>query len=170
MTSFIDKFKGAGEKLPARHPYKAIGMAGAGGCLAIAIVAGLSSSLSVMLVLGSFGASCLILFGFPDIPFAQPRNVIGGHFLSSFVGLVFLTLFGPHWWSVALATGTAIALMIYTRTAHPPASANPVIVYLSQPDWSFLFFPTLFGAVILTAISLVYNNATRENRYPRYWF
>jgi CBS-domain-containing membrane protein len=170
MTSFIGKFKGAGEKIPPRPQYKSIGLSGVGGCLAIAVVAFLSNSLSVTLILGSFGASCLLLFGFPDVPFAQPRNVIGGHFLSSFIGLTFLYIFGPHWWTVALATGTAIALMIYTRTAHPPAGANPVIVYLSQPDWSFLFFPTLFGAVILTAISLVYNNATRENKYPRYWF
>ena len=170
MTSFIGKFKGAGEKLPPKPPHRAILLAGAGAFVAIGTVALLSSSLQVMLVLGSFGASCLILFGFPDIPFAQPRNVIAGHFLSSFVGLAFLTIFGPHWWTVALATGTAISLMIFTRTAHPPAGANPVIVYLSQPDWSFLFFPTLFGAVILTAISLVYNNATRENKYPRYWF
>jgi CBS-domain-containing membrane protein len=170
MTSFIDKFKGAGEKLPPRPPYHVIAIAAAGACLALALAAVLSSSLSVTLVLGSFGATCLLLFGYPDIPFAQPRNVIAGHFLSSFVGLAFLALFGPHWWTMALATGLAIALMIYTRTVHPPAGANPVIVYLSQPDWSFLFFPTLFGAVILTAISLVYNNATRENRYPRYWF
>ncbi len=170
MTSFIGKFKGAGEKLPPKAPLRAIALAGVGACLAIGTVATLSSSMSVMLVLGSFGASCLLLFGFPDIPFAQPRNVIAGHFLSSFVGLAFLSIFGPHWWTVALATGTAISLMILTRTAHPPAGANPVIVYLSQPDWSFLFFPTLFGAVIITAISLVYNNATRENKYPRYWF
>ena len=170
MTSFIAKFKGAGEKLPSRPPHHMIVITAAGACLAIALMAALSSSLSVTLVLGSFGATCLLLFAYPDIPFAQPRNVIAGHFLSSFVGLASLALFGPHWWTMALATGLAIALMIYTRTAHPPAGANPVIIYLSQPGWSFLFFPTLFGAVILMAISLVYNNATRENRYPKYWF
>jgi len=170
MSSFISKFRGAGEKMPPRPPSRVIGIASAGACITVAAVAALSSSLSVTLVLGSFGASCLLLFGYPDIPFAQPRNVIAGHFLSSLTGLVFLALLGPHWWTVALATGIAIALMIYTRTVHPPAGANPVIVYLSQPDWSFLFFPTLFGAVIITAIALIYNNATRENRYPRYWF
>jgi CBS-domain-containing membrane protein len=170
METFISKFKGGGEKLPPKAPLRAILLAGIGACTAIATVAFLTSSLSVTLMLGSFGASCLLLFGFPDVPLAQPRNMIGGHFLSSFIGLAFLTMLGPHWWTVALATGTAISLMVYTRTAHPPAAANPVIVYLSQPDWSFLFFPTLFGSVLIMAISLVYNNATRENRYPRYWF
>jgi CBS-domain-containing membrane protein len=172
MTKFLNKFKGAGDKLPPETPLKVIGFAGLGAFIAIATVASLTNSLTVTLVMGSFGASCLLLFGFPDVPLAQPRNTIGGHFLSSFVGLAFLTMLGPHWWTVALATGSAIALMMYTRTAHPPAAANPVIIYLAQPqpDWSFLLFPTLFGAVTIMAISIVYNNATREGKYPRYWF
>jgi CBS-domain-containing membrane protein len=172
MTTFISKFKGCGEKLPPKAPLKAVFLAGLGGFIAIATVAFLTNSLTVMLIMGSFGASCLLLFGFPDVPLAQPRNTIGGHFLSSLVGLTFLTLLGPHWWTVALGTGVAIALMIYTRTPHPPAAANPVIIYLAQPqpDWSFLLFPTLFGAVIITFISVIYNNATREGKYPRYWF
>jgi CBS-domain-containing membrane protein len=62
-----------------------------------------------------------------------------GHFLSSLIGLVFLTVFGPHWWSVAPAVGTAIAVMMLTRTVHPPA------------------------------VALIYNNVTREAAYPKYW-
>jgi CBS-domain-containing membrane protein len=170
MTKFISKFKGAGDKLPPKSPAKFIALTWLGVFVAIGTVALSTDLLSTVLVLGSFGASCLLLFGFPDVPFAQPRNMVCGHFLASFVGLAFLTIFGPHWWCVAMATATAIALMIFTRTAHPPAGANPVIIYLSQPDWSFLFFPTLFGSVIIMAISIIYNNATREGKYPRYWF
>ena len=77
--------------------------------LAIAAVAALTDFLSVALVLGSFGASCVLMFGHPDVPFSQPRNVVAGHVISLLVGLVFLTIFGPHWWAVALAVGTAIA-------------------------------------------------------------
>jgi CBS-domain-containing membrane protein len=80
-----------------------------------------------------------------------------------------LTLFGPTWWAVALAVGTAIALMMITRTVHPPAGSNPVIVFLSQPGWSFLVFPTLIGAIVLVLVALIYNNATRNARYPKYW-
>jgi CBS-domain-containing membrane protein len=83
--------------------------------------------------LASFGASCVLIFGFPDSPLSQPRNVIGGHFLASLVGLTFLALFGAHWWSMALAVGTAIAVMLLTRTAHAPAGSNPLIVMLSAP-------------------------------------
>ena len=59
--------------------------------------------------------------------------------------------------------------MMLTRTVHPPAGSNPVIVYLMQPSWNFLMFPTLVGTLVVIAVALVYNNATREARYPKYW-
>ena len=167
--SFFEKLKGDGAPLPPKTSNKAIALAWLGGFLAIATVAALTDALSVALVLGSFGASCVLVFGYPDVPFSQPRNVIAGHFISSLVGLACLTFFGPHWWAVAIAVGTAIALMMLTRTVHPPAGSNPVIVFLMQPTWEFLIFPTLIGALILVAVALVYNNVTREGKYPKYW-
>lgn len=167
--SFLDKLKGDGAQLPPQPSNKSVALAWLGGVLAIAAVAALTDFLSVALVLGSFGASCVLVFGYPDVPFSQPRNVVAGHVISSLVGLVFLTIFGPHWWAVALAVGTAIALMMLTRTVHPPAGSNPVIVFLAQPAWGFLLFPTLVGALVLVAVALVYNNATRDAKYPKYW-
>ena len=167
--SFLSKLKGDNAPLPPQPSTKAVALAWLGGFLAIAAVASLNDLLSVALVLGSFGASCVLVFGYPDVPFSQPRNVVAGHFISSLVGLVFLFAFGPHWWSVALAVGTAIALMMLTRTVHPPAGSNPVIVFLMQPTWSFLLFPTLVGALVLMAVALVYNNVTRDAKYPKYW-
>lgn len=165
----LEKLKGDGAALPPQPATKAVALAWLGGFLAIGAVAALTDVLSVALVLGSFGASCVLVFGYPDVPFSQPRNVIAGHFLSSLVGLAFLTAFGPHWWSVAMAVGTAIALMMVTRTVHPPAGSNPVIVFLGLPGWGFLLFPTLVGALVVVAVALVYNNATRTQRYPKYW-
>lgn len=167
--SFFDKFKGDGASLPPKPTFKVVSLAWLGGFLAIAAVAMLTDFLSLALVLGSFGASCVLVFGYPDVPFSQPRNVVAGHVISSLVGLVFLTLFGVHWWAVALAVATAIALMMLTRTVHPPAGSNPVIVFLTQPAWGFLLFPTLVGALVLVAVALVYNNATRKAKYPKYW-
>lgn len=167
--SFLDKLKGDGASLPPQPAFKVVALAWLGGFLAIAAVAALTDFLSVALVLGSFGASCVLVFGYPDVPFSQPRNVVAGHAISSLVGLVFLVAFGPHWWAVALAVGTAIALMMLTRTVHPPAGSNPVIVFLTQPSWSFLLFPTLVGALVLVAVGLIYNNATRDAKYPKYW-
>ena len=167
--SFLEKLKGDGAPLPPQPALKVVALAWMGGFLAIAAVAALTDFLSVALVLGSFGASCVLVFGYPDVPFSQPRNVVSGHVISSLVGLIFLTVFGPHWWAVALAVGTAIALMMLTRTVHPPAGSNPVIVFLLQPAWVFLLFPTLAGALVLVAVALVYNNATRKAKYPKYW-
>ncbi len=167
--SFIDKFKGDSAPLPPRPSVKAVALAWMGGFLAIAAVAILTDLLAVALVLGSFGASCVLVFGYPDVPFSQPRNVIAGHVISSLVGLSFVTAFGPQWWALALSVGTAIAIMMLTRTVHPPAGSNPVIVFLTQPTWSFLLFPTLVGALVVVIVALVYNNMTREARYPKYW-
>jgi CBS-domain-containing membrane protein len=95
--------------------------------------------------------------------------VFGGHFLSSLIGLMCLTLFGATWWSVSIAVGTAISVMMLTRTTHPPAGSNPVIIYLTKPAWSFLFFPTAIGAVVLIIVALLYNNLSHKESYPKYW-
>lgn len=107
--NLLTKFRGDCTALPPRPAGKAVTLAFVGGFLAIAIIALLAQSLHVALVLGSFGASCVLVFGHPDVPFSQPRNVIVGHVLSTVIGLAFVHFCGPHWWSVALAVGSAIA-------------------------------------------------------------
>jgi CBS-domain-containing membrane protein len=168
-ATLFSKFRGGEMPIPATPPMKSVALAWLGGVIAISTVTGLTSLASSPLVLGSFGATCVLVFGYPDVPFSQPRNIIIGHFLSSLIGLTFLAVFGPHWWAAGLATGTAIAVMMLTRTVHPPAGSNPVIVFLSQPGWGFLLWPTLIGAVIVTIIAALYNNATRSANYPKYW-
>jgi CBS-domain-containing membrane protein len=169
MLEFAKKLRGDAAALPPRPASRQVILAWFGGVLAIAGIAGLGDALTLSLLLGSFGASCVLVFGFPDVPFSQPRNVVLGHVLSSLVGLVFLTLCGPNWWAIALAVGSAIALMMVTRTVHPPAGSNPVIIFLLQPGWDFLLYPTLSGALLLVFVALLYNNASREARYPKYW-
>lgn len=169
MLELLRKLRGDAAALPPRASGRQIALAWLGGALAIACVANTADWLSLSLLLGSFGASCVLVFGFPDLPFSQPRNLVGGHVLSSLVGLILLYSCGPQWWALALAVGTAIALMMATRTVHPPAGSNPVIIFLAQPGWDFLLFPTLSGALLLMLVALVYNNATRAVRYPKYW-
>ncbi len=175
MANLLKKLQGDHAALPAAFNSKAVLLAWLGAFLAIAAVALLSNQLSYWLILGSFGASCVVLFAYPDVPFSQPRNVIFGHFLSALVGLLFISFLGVAWWSLAAAVATAVAVMMLTRTVHPPAGSNPVIIWLmaaSHADltWQFLLFPTLFGAIVITLVSLVYNNLTREGNYPKYWF
>ncbi|WP_373741251.1 HPP family protein [Neisseria sp.] len=158
------------ESCPARLPWKSIAFAWFGAVLATAAFSYAHFSLHQMLILGSFGASCLLVFAYPQSPFAQPRNVVGGHFIATATGLAFFTVFGAEWWSMALAVGTAVALMLVTRTAHPPAGSNPLIVALAGAGWDFLFTPTLFGSLILVSVALVYNNFGQGRRYPSYWW
>lgn len=170
MIGFVSKWKIGGAVCPPRAPLGDIAWAGLGGAIAISVVAYASSRAQLPLVLGSFGASCVLLFGFPDSPFSQPRNVIGGHLLASLVGLVFLHLLGDAWWSMALAAGCTIAGMQLTRTVHPPAGSNPVIVMLSGASWPFLLTPTLCGALALVGVALIVNNLRTGRAYPTYWW
>ena len=158
------------ETCPARLSWKTIGFACLGATLATMAFAYAHFSLHKILILGSLGASCLLVFAYPHSPFAQPRNVIGGHFIATLIGLMFFTTFGATWWSMALAVGTAIALMLIARMPHPPAGSNPLIVALAGASWDFLFTPTLFGSLILVAVALVYNNWGKGRRYPTYWW
>lgn len=168
FNTYLSKMRG-GAVCPPRAGVKHIAISWLGGCLAIGVVAYMAVMSGATLMLGSFGATCVLVFGFPESPFSQPRNVIAGHFLSSLVGLLFLTLLGAQWWSVALAAGTAIAVMQLTRTVHPPAGSNPVIVMLTAPAWNFLLTPTLIGATILVVVAVIFNNFVKERSYPKYW-
>lgn len=153
---FKSKSRTSAVALPTRPSMLTILVAWLASSLAIACVAYLGQISDQPLILGSFGASCVLLFGFPDAVFSQPRNLIGGHVLCSLIGLGFLKFFGTDWWVMALAVGTALAVMLATRTAHPPAGSNPVIIFLTQPDWQFLWLPTLGGALVLLCLSRIY--------------
>ncbi len=119
--------------------------------------------------MASFGATCVLAFGVPDSPLAQPRNIIGGHFLSTLLGLIFLHLFGSTWWGMALAVATAIGCMQFTKTVHPPAGADPLIVMTTGASWKFLVTPALAGAIILVICAIVFNNLAEDRSYPKYW-
>ena len=111
----------------------------------------------------------MLLFGFPDGPFSQPRNIIGGHLLATFTGLLFLQLCGPGWLPMAAACACALMLMMLTRTVHPPAGSNPAIVFMAQPGWSFLLLPTLAGAALILLIGWLYWRVLQRRRWPASW-
>jgi CBS-domain-containing membrane protein len=169
MSKFIQRCRGGGGQRPAHPGVRAILLGGLGGFLAIGALALLGSSLDVTLLLGSFGASCVLVFGYPDAPFAQPVNVIAGHFICTVIGLAAFHFIGPQPWVLALAVGCSIAAMMATRTVHPPAGSNPVIVFLAHSGWGFLLFPVVAGALVLVLFGWLYNNAVRKTPYPNYW-
>ncbi len=167
---YISKFTGQKQPLPPRPALKNIAFVWLGSLLAAATVGFLAYYSHQPLVMGSFGASCFVLFILPQSPFAQPRNLIGGHFVSTLVGLAFFHLVSPDWWSMALALATAIALMQLLNVPHPPAGSNPFIVFLAGAGWDFLFMPTLAGAILLVLVALLYNNLAQDRHYPTYWW
>lgn len=141
-----------------------------GGCaVAVTLAATLAASLSTALLLGSLGATCCLVFAFPEGPFSQPRAVVGGHLFCVLVGLAALHGLGPAPWALGLAVGTATAGMLALRLMHPPAASNPLIVFLGKAGWSFALFPTLAGAALVVAVALVWNNRVRRTPYPQYW-
>jgi len=159
----------SGTVCPPRPSYRHILLSWMGGFLGIAITGYLSLAAHTPLLMAPFGATCVLAFGVPDSPLAQPRNVIGGHLLSTFIGLVCLHLFGHQWWAMAIAVATAIAGMQLTRTVHPPAGADPLVVMLTGATWNFLLTPVLFGSLVLAICAVLFNNLVAERTYPKYW-
>ena len=166
---FLNAWREAADPVPKRLPAKAVAYAGAGGFLATAAFAGAGAAAQMPLELGSFGASCLLVFAYPASPFSQPRNVIGGHFTATLTGLAVMAVCGAHWWSMALGVALAVMLMLLLRVPHPPAGSNPLIVMLGAAGWDFLWTPTLFGSLILVGVALFFNNLGDGRKYPLYW-
>lgn len=140
-----------------------------GGFMAIGMLAFLTNQTSATWLMAPFGASCVLAFGVWDAPLSQPRNIIGGHMVSTAVGLLLFHLFGNAFWVIALGVGLAIALMHFTRTTHPPAGANPIVVIMAGNPWTFLINPVLIGSVVIVLIALVVNNLDDQRRYPKFW-
>lgn len=139
-----------------QRPWKHAALAGLGGALAIAVLATARDVTELHLLIPPFGASCVLVFGFPASPFAQPKNVIGGHVISALAGLLACYLFGYGILGVSVGVGLAIASMIMTETVHPPAGANPVLVALTQPSAMFAILPVLIGAAAIVILGKLY--------------
>jgi len=167
---YFKKFCGQTNNTTESVKIKEVTFSWLGGFLAIALIGVLTKSFDTLLVLGSFGASCVLIFAYPKSPFSQPRNVVLGHFFSTGIGLLFLHFLGNEWWSMALALPTAISVMLLTRTVHPPAGSNPLIVFLLNAEFDFLFLPTLSGSIILVLVALFYINLHPNKTYPEYWY
>ncbi|NBV78284.1 MAG: HPP family protein [Verrucomicrobia bacterium] len=169
LRGLFDKFRGADAPLPPRSSWGAIASTALLAGSLVAALAYATSHLSYVLLLGTFAASSLLIFAYPDSPFSQPRNTVVGHLFGTAAGLTCLHWLGPDWWSAGLAVGLAIAAMKATRTVHPPASSNPLIVFAFKAGWGFLLFPTLLGALLIVTVALFVHNVRRPTRWPQYW-
>ncbi|MBD2338682.1 HPP family protein [Calothrix sp. FACHB-156] len=141
-----------------------------GSFIGIAATAYLSIKMNSPLLMAPFGATSVLIFGIPDSPLAQPRNVIGGNFVAALVSLTILHLFGSEPWAMGMAVATAIGMMQLTATLHPPSGAVALVVMMTKASWQFLLTPALEGSIILVLCAVVFNNLAHERTYPKYWF
>jgi CBS-domain-containing membrane protein len=121
------------------------------------------------LLIGSLGASAVLLFAAPEAPLSQPRNLVGGHVISALVAACTVAALGSTPYTIALAVGLAIFAMMLTRTLHPPGGATALIGVQGACGFSFVLVPVLASALVLLATALVTNNLGRQRRYPTHW-
>ncbi|MEY9976431.1 HPP family protein [Lysinibacillus sp. RC79] len=165
---YLSKMKGKGRS-PLQVDVKDSFTGFTGGFLTIVTLIYLTNITSTEWLMAPFGASCVLVFGVWNAPLSQPRNVIGGHFLSTFIGLFMYQLFGNEPWAIALAVGLAIAIMMLTKTTHPPAGADPLVVMLGTYSWNYLISPVLIGSIIIVIFALLINNLRSNRNYPTFW-
>ncbi len=130
------------------------------------------AELDQVFLIGSFGASAVLVFGAANSPLAQPRNLILGHFLSALIGVTAYKLFPSELWlSSALAVSLSIVAMQITRSMHPPGGATALIASVGSDKvkslgYGYVISPVMSGVAILFVIALVINNLPRHRHYP----
>lgn len=180
LRDYLHKWRGTTAGSPPRVHSDEIFWSWVGAALGIGLLAWCGaywfSPQDLPLLIGSFGASAVLLYGAPRSPLAQPRNLVGGHIVSALIGVLCWQLFHP--WpglAQALAVATAIALMHATRTLHPPGGATALICTLGSPEiakmgfW-FVLLPATVGPLLLLLVALLVNNLPKTRRYPEVWF
>ena len=124
------------------------------------------TSLGLFLVT-SFGSSMVLLYGFPESPFAQPKNIFFGHLLTAFIGVLFLNYVSfPIFINIALSVGFGIFFMIIFNAVHPPAGANPIIVIIGGASYEYLINPIIFGSLIVLFFGVILNKFILKKKYP----
>ncbi|MDQ0287104.1 CBS-domain-containing membrane protein [Desulfofundulus luciae] len=170
IAIYLRKMLGSRRTAPLSAPsWKELLVSWFGTFSGIGVVAVLTLVYNMPMIVPSFGASALLIYGLPDAPLAQPRNVIGGHIISAICGVTVYALFGLTWWSAALAASLAVLLMLITRTAHPPGGATALGAVLAKASPMYILTPVALGAAILVLVGLITNNLLPERKYPRYW-
>ena len=144
------------------------------------ILAGIFSSITIgiltlltyktsygVFLIASFGSSMVLLFGYPESPFAQPKNIFFGHLLTSLVGILVLYFFPfPLYIIIPLAVGIGISLMIILNVPHPPAGGNPIIVIIGSVSLDYLINPIIIGSIIILIFGVVLNRLILKKKYP----
>ncbi len=178
LREYFNKMRGSSKSPPAVRLSEIL-WSWIGAFLGIASVAYINFNLlektDLILVIGSFGASAVLIYGAIKSPLAQPRNVLGGHVFSAIIGVASYQLLGSHMWLAgAVAVATAIAFMHATKTLHPPGGATALIAVIGSEKihslgYLYAVMPVGLGAAIMLIVALLVNNIPKNRRYPEFW-
>lgn len=140
--------------------------AGIGLVLALAVVRPEGSTI----LLASLGGTALFLFGLTTSPSTQPRALFGGHLLSALIGVIAYQLLGDATWVMILAVVVTIGVLLLTKTVHPPAGANPLIMISSHAGFFDIWSHVFVGVLVLAATTYVWSRIKpSEIAYPLNW-
>ncbi len=176
---YFRKMKGT-TKSPPGVSLAEVAWSWAGAFIGISLVSIINSYVfegtDLTLVVGSFGASAVLIYGAIRSPLAQPRNFVGGHILCAFIGVASYNALHDHiWLASSVAVATALAVMHITKTLHPPGGATALIAVIGGKSvhamgYWYVLVPAGLGAVIMLIVALLFNNIPRSRRYPMFWF
>ena len=119
-------------------------------------------------LIASFGSTMVLLYGYPESPFAQPKNIILGHFLTALIGIIFLNFVPlPIFLNIPVAVGFGVMFMILLKVTHPPAGGNPIIVIIGSVSFDYLLTPVLIGSIIVVMFGVIINKFLFKKEYPK---
>ena len=177
--TYLQKMRGNGQS-PPRVGLSEVLWSWVGSFLGIAAIAlchyRLLDKTGLVLIIGSFGASAVLVYGATRSPLAQPRNLLGGHMISAIIGVTAFQLCGHQpWLASALAVSTSIAVMHLTKTLHPPGGATALIAVIGGPGvqnlgYLYVLIPAGLGALVMLIIGLIVNNIPKDRKYPEFWY
>lgn len=178
LKNYLAKMKGTTQSPPMVSAGEIV-LSWLGSFFGIASVAFLNFKLlngfDLIMIIGSFGASAVLIYGAIKSPLAQPRNLVGGHVLSAFVGVIAFKLFHAEpWMAASVAVATSVALMHATKTLHPPGGATALIFVIGSDQihalgFMYVLVPTGAGALTMLLVALIFNNMSSHRRYPEFW-
>ena len=121
-----------------------------------------------LFLVASFGSTMVLLYGYPESPFAQPKNIFFGHLVTALIGILVLNFIPlPLFIIIPIAVGLGVGLMILLNVTHPPAGGNPIIVIIGSVSYDYLLNPIIFGSIIVLAFGIIINRFILKKKYPK---